>query len=444
MPPIAALLRRLGPFSPLTTLRAFSPGAHTLLRDAERSGEAALHVVRGVWVSIVFLTGQQWSPAAQAVAPTAVAAIGAVWVAGLVGLLWSRTFTAARYAVTVVDGWVVLGMLIVLYGPFDGPRELIRGIGLAPSAELVAGYVPPMLVYLALSGALRLDPRPALLSGAIAVAGALMYVAALGVERAGGGLLIPLVTLSAIVAANAARIVRYMVLKANEGQVYESFVPESLPRELAQHGALERSGRVEDVTLLLCDIRGFTQMSERLSPAETVTMVNGYLDAVCPPIASAGGVIDKFMGDGVLAFFEGGGNAARAVSAARRVLEAVAPLGTADAPLRIGIALHSGQVLVGTVGPRTRREYTVISDAVNTVARLEELNKVYGSQLVASAATVERVGERERTGFDGPVEVTVRGRATGLQVYVLGSKTPLGDDADVGDRLRRFVGRDGE
>lgn len=209
--------------------------------------------------------------------------------------------------------------------------------------------------------------------------------------------------------------------------------------------AFERAGRVEQVTLLLCDMRGFTRLVEHLSPSDTVTFVNTYLDVVCPPIAGAGGVIDKFMGDGVLAFFEGGGNEARALMAARQILQVVErPLPGSSEPVRVGIALHSGEVLVGTVGPRTRREYTMIGDAVNLVARLEEMNKIYGSAIVASAATMEGLGERERAGFEGPVEVAIRGREAGIAVYVFGSRTPLGDDRDLGDRLRRFVGRDPE
>lgn len=192
------------------------------------------------------------------------------------------------------------------------------------------------------------------------------------------------------------------------------------PADAFGHAPLEQVGRVEDVTLLLCDMRGFTRLVERLSPSETVMFVNAYLDAVCPPITNAGGVIDKFMGDGVLAFFEGGGNASRALNAARRILDAVdrARLRT-DGAVRVGIALHSGQVLVGTVGPRTRREYTIISDAVNTVARLEELNKVHGSVVVASEATIARVSDGERAGFDGPMEVSLRGREAGVAVHVL-------------------------
>jgi adenylate cyclase len=184
---------------------------------------------------------------------------------------------------------------------------------------------------------------------------------------------------------------------------------------------LEDAGREEQVTLLLSDIRGFTRISEPLTPADTVKLVNAYLDVVCPQIADSGGVIDKFMGDGVLAFFEGGGNASRALSAARRILAAVerAPLPTTG-PLRIGIALHTGAVLVGMVGPRTRREYTMIGDAVNIVARLEELNKVYGSTIVASAQTIAEVPAAQRAGFEGPIEVALRGRGAAIAVHVYG------------------------
>jgi adenylate cyclase len=184
---------------------------------------------------------------------------------------------------------------------------------------------------------------------------------------------------------------------------------------------LERTGRLEEVTLLLCDIRGFTRMSEHLEPAETVKLVNAYLDVVCPQISDSGGVIDKFMGDGVLAFFEGGGHASRALGAARRILSAIerAHLPTPQR-VRIGIALHTGSVLVGTVGPRTRREYTMIGDAVNTVARLEELNKTYGSTVVASARTIAEVSPGERAGFEGPLEVALRGREAPVAVHVLG------------------------
>ena len=217
-------------------------------------------------------------------------------------------------------------------------------------------------------------------------------------------------------------------------------LPEREASELWAAPVLERPARIEELTLLLCDIRGFTQISERLSPQETVTFINAYLDLVCPPIVGSGGVIDKFMGDGVLAFFEGGGHAGRALEAARRILASVERSGRTSDPIRIGLALHTGEVLIGSIGPRTRREVTIISDAVNTLTRLEELNKVYGSVVVASAATMANVDVLDRDGFAGPVNVAIRGRGAGISVYVLGASAPLADQDDLDERLRRFVG----
>lgn len=219
-------------------------------------------------------------------------------------------------------------------------------------------------------------------------------------------------------------------------------LPEREASELWSAPVIERPARIEELTLLLSDIRGFTQTSERLSPQETVTFVNAYLDIVCPPIVASGGVIDKFMGDGVLAFFEGGGHAGRALEAARRILASVDRSGRASDPIRIGVALHTGEVLIGSIGPRTRREVTIISDAVNTLTRLEELNKVYGSRVVASATTMAGVDERDRDGFVGPIDVAIRGRGAGIKVFVFGATVPLGDQQALDDRLKRFVGRE--
>jgi class 3 adenylate cyclase len=219
-------------------------------------------------------------------------------------------------------------------------------------------------------------------------------------------------------------------------------LPDREASELWSAPVLERPARIEELTLLLCDIRGFTKISESLSPQETVTFVNEYLDLVCPPIVGSGGVIDKFMGDGVLAFFEGGGHAGRALEAARRILASVERSGRTSDRIRIGVALHTGEVLIGSIGPRTRREVTIISDAVNTLTRLEELNKVYGSAVVASVATMAQVDEGDRAGFAGPIDVSIRGRGAGVKVFVFGATVPLGDQQALDDRLRQFVGRE--
>jgi adenylate cyclase len=362
-----------------------------------------------------------------------------IWIVGLVALRAKRTFTVARYALTVADAALIAGAVATLRGPL---AVLLPDMSFGPALEgVVRAYVPALLVFLALSGAFRIDPRPAALAAVLAAATYAYYAIRFEVPLSDWGLL-GLIIVSGIVATTMARVIRYIALRALEQEILEDYVPEGASRELELSGTLDRAGRVEDLTLLLCDIRGFTQISEKLSPQETVAFVNSYLDLVCPPIVGSGGVIDKFMGDGVLAFFEGGGHAARALEAARRILASVERSGRTSGPIRIGVALHTGEVLIGSIGPRARREYTIISDAVNTLTRLEELNKVYGSVVVASAATMTNVDEPDRDGFAGPIDVALRGRGAGIKVFVLGATVPLGDQQALDDRLRRFVGRE--
>jgi two-component system sensor histidine kinase ChiS len=181
---------------------------------------------------------------------------------------------------------------------------------------------------------------------------------------------------------------------------------------------------VEELTLLTCDIRGFTTMSQKLTPADTVAFINAYLEIVCPAIVSAGGVIDKFMGDGVLSFFEGGGHPGRALNAARLIASLSGKVNTkAGDVIRIGVAVHTGQVLVGTIGPRSKREYTIISDTVNTLSRLEELNKKFGSAICVSEQTLAEVKPEQRYGFAGPEAVPIRGREGHINVYYYKAET---------------------
>jgi len=438
-------LARLGALSPVTTLATFTPGARRLLRDAERSGELALHFVRAVFVAVLVVGMSAWlRPPALSLA-LGVSLLTLLWLLALRGLRSERAFGPVRYLLVLFDVWLVLDAMIAPRVPELRDLASLLGIDLGLlTPEFYVTVIPPLLVFVALSSALRLDPPVAALTAWLAI-GVYVYYASEFAPQTGPAVLVgAIVAFGGFVGANMARVVRYLLLKTQAAAVLESYVPESLSRDLSSAGTLERAGRLEEVTLLLCDLRGFTQVSERLSPQETVSFVNAYLDAVCPPIVSSGGVIDKFMGDGVLAFFEGGGHAARALEAARRILLSAERLAIADRRVRVGIALHSGEVLIGSIGPRTRREYTIISDAVNTVTRLEELNKVYGSTVVASAATIASIDEQGREGFAGPVEVAVRGRGAGVTVYVHGATAPLADQQDLDERLRRFVGRDAE
>lgn len=416
---LAGLLARFGAFtSAVEAVGPSSSGARTLLAAAERSGEAAIHGVRGLlW--ILFLVGfTTWSGIPAVVAAVGGILLGGLWLLFLRGLQ-GRSFTPARYGLILFDGLLVVRG-IAARDTSSEAAALAQLFGSTPAPPDVQAYVPPLLVFIALSGALRVDIRAALIVAVVAATTYAYHAISFRLpadEALFGGVV---VLLAGIIGTNAARVLRQVVLKAQEQAVLEAFLPEHMSRDLTVAGGLERSGRLEEVTLLTCDVRGFTKMSEQLTPVDTVAFVNTYLEAVCPAIVGSGGVIDKFMGDGVLAFFEGGGHAGRALNAARGIVAAAARVKTRSGdPIKVGVAVHSGEVLVGTIGPRSRREYTIISDTVNTLSRLEELNKHFQSVVVASDRTLSEVTPEQRHGFVGPETIPVRGRAEPVIVHYL-------------------------
>jgi len=205
------------------------------------------------------------------------------------------------------------------------------------------------------------------------------------------------------------------------------YVPVDLVREVIASGKeASLGGETRELTLLASDVAGFTAISERLPPNALVAQLGEYLDAMSDAIRAEGGTIDKYIGDGIIAFF----NAPRLLSmhpvaACRAALAAEAAVlalqerweaaGQPAFPTRIG--LHTGEVLVGNIGTPERFAYTAMGDAMNLASRLEGLNKVYGTRLLASEAVWgDARGEFEWRRLD---RVAVVGREQGTLLFEL-------------------------
>jgi adenylate cyclase len=185
-------------------------------------------------------------------------------------------------------------------------------------------------------------------------------------------------------------------------------------------------GSEREIAILFADIRGFTALAEGRLPYDVVFVLNRYFAAMGRAVEAAGGRVDKFIGDGVMALFgiEAGAEAGcrQAIAAAHLMSERLAELNAAlqvelDHPLRIGVGIHCGPVIVGEMGYGSAAAITAIGDAVNIASRLEELTKTYNCELVVSDDTVARA-DVDLSQFPRH-EIEIRGRREMLAVRTL-------------------------
>ncbi len=171
-----------------------------------------------------------------------------------------------------------------------------------------------------------------------------------------------------------------------------------------------------DLTLLFLDVRAFTGLSERLGPAETFRSLNRLFGAIVPIVHAHGGLVDKYLGDGLLAIFRSGPESA--VRAAHELLARIDDLNAAvgseaglPEPIEVGVGIHHGRTILGLVGTDERLDPTVVADAVNVGARLERLTReLPGVRAVASEAVVSRCSEPLRSAARPLGPQRVRGR----------------------------------
>jgi len=204
-------------------------------------------------------------------------------------------------------------------------------------------------------------------------------------------------------------------------ETFGRFVPKAIADTIVRDRAMLRP-QVGEATILFTDIEGFTSLSERLEPGQILTLLNQYFGLAGDAIDRYGGVITQFQGDAILAVFnlpvENADHAANAVRAALDLQRATASREIAGGrKLRTRVGINTGTIVGGTVGDAHRLGYTVHGDDVNLAARLEELNKEFGTDLLVAERTMELA--RASFSFQSLGQVPIRGRRHGVSVYTL-------------------------
>ena len=216
-------------------------------------------------------------------------------------------------------------------------------------------------------------------------------------------------------------------------QIFGEYVSEEVREKITDAAGIAQ-GQLTRTVILFSDLRGFTGLSEKLAPDELVEQLNLYFDAMVSVISKNQGVVDKFIGDAIMATFgamaEIKSPCELALQAAREMLAEVEKLNAnfrakGKPELRIGIGMHYAEVLQGVIGSRTRKEYTVIGDGVNIAARLEAITKDVGHPVIFSEDFQRKLeselesGPHAATGTKSLGRIKLKGKTSETAIFTV-------------------------
>jgi class 3 adenylate cyclase len=220
-----------------------------------------------------------------------------------------------------------------------------------------------------------------------------------------------------------------MMVEANTKKMMERYLPPQLVGELyRQNASLEPGGKNQEVTILFSDIRSFTSISESMPAEDVVALLNSYLSVMTDIIFANNGTIDKFIGDAIMTTFgapiKNDDDAFRAIKTAISMTQALKEFNRNQtqlkSPLKIGIGIHTGDVIVGNIGSDRRLDYTVIGDNVNLSSRIEGLTKYYKCPILISESTYYQLHAENLNDvfFLREVDhVVVKGKTTSIRIF---------------------------
>jgi adenylate cyclase len=222
-----------------------------------------------------------------------------------------------------------------------------------------------------------------------------------------------------VIAAHTNQMIAGLRERRRVREVLGKIVSPDVAKALLDESGLNLGGSRRTVTFLFSDIRDFTSWSEGVEPETLVADLNAYFTEMVRIVHDEGGVVDKFIGDGLMAVFglDGCDDASRrAVRAALAMMDALEALNPSlTRPIGIGIGVHRGEVVAGNIGSPDRLEFTFIGDAVNTAARIESLTRTLGASILISNATLEGLEDPDR--WESRGAHALKGKSEPVEVF---------------------------
>ncbi len=348
------------------------------------------------------------------------------------------------YVSVVVDIALLFGLIWTFHIQYGQP----------PSFYLKAPTLLYVFIFISLR-ALRFEAGFVVTAGAVAAAGWLLMMLYVVVYDAQGDMvtrdyvqymtsnsmllgaefdkvisILMVTTILAIALHRARGLLVQSVVEGTVARDLSRFVPTEIAQQLksSDHEMIAGEGEVRQTTVLFADVENFTTLCENMSPTELINTLNDFCTAVAEPIEQFGGVINQFQGDAILASFNlpkaDPDHAANAVRAAIAIQSVLGRRTFGDGiSFRSRIGVNTGIVVGGLVGTSDRLSYTVLGDDVNLAARLEQLNKQYGTRILVSETTCQLAGA-DRFSFTRIGAVKVRGRQADTTIFSVNADTP--------------------